>query len=399
MEIILLTNRNKCDKLIDRIKRQETERMKKILIILNYYYPYVSGVSEYARILAQELVQNGHEVTVLTSNHAALKAEEWINGVKVLRTPVICKISKGTISPSFITRAVRLAKDADVVNMHLPMIESGIISRGIDTGKLLVTYHCDIQLPRTILNRLIMGCMDISNNSCLKKSARIAVQTKDYAEHSRVAYRYRKKFVETATPIKEYSRKSVIREAGKKVIGFCGRLVEEKGIDVLLKAYEILCREEDDLLLKIAGDHKAVAGGSIYAALKHYIEEHHMENVIFTGKLKEEEMEAFYSSLDVFVLPSINSLEAFGMVQIEAMYCGTPVVTTDLYGVRTIVKRTGMGVVVERNNADALADGLREVLRHRESYIRPKETIQQYYGTAHCVSVYERMMNEMSEGI
>jgi len=394
-----LTNRNNCDKLVDRIKRQGTGGMKKILIILNYYYPYVSGVSEYARVLAQELVKNGNEVTVLTSNHAALAAEEWLNGVRVLRTPVICRISKGTISPSFIPKAIALAKDADVVNMHLPMMESGMISRGIAAGKLIVTYHCDIQLPKTMLNRLIMRCMDISNNICLKKSGRIAVQTKDYAGHSRVAYRYQEKFVETATPIKDYSAKPVIREAGKKVIGFCGRLVEEKGIDVLLKAYEILCGEEDDLLLKIGGDHKGVAGGSVYKELKDYIDRHHLQNVIFTGKLKEEEMEEFYSSLDVFVLPSINSLEAFGMVQIEAMYCGTPVIATDLYGVRTIVRHTGMGLVVRRNDADALAAGLREVLRNKENYIRPKEEILKYYGTARCVGAYERMMDEMSEGI
>ena len=371
--------------------------MKRILIILNYYYPYVSGVSEYARVLAQELVRKGNTVTVLTSNHAKLAEEEWINGVRVLRTPVLCKISKGTVSPAFIPKAVRLAKDADIVNMHLPMIESGMISKGIDKRKLLVTYHCDIHLPDSAFNRLILKCMDFSNRICLKKSCRIAVQTKDYAGHSRVAYRYQDKFTETATPIKDYNRKEVTHEKGKTVIGFCGRLVQEKGIDVLLKAYEILCREAEPLILKIGGDYKGVAGGSIYADLKRHAEDHHLQNVVFTGKLREEEMEEFYSSLDVFVLPSINSLEAFGMVQVEAMYCGTPVVATDSYGVRTIVEKTGMGVVVKRNNPESLAEGLREVLCHKEKYVKSKEEIQKFYGTAHCIAVYEQIMNEMGQ--
>lgn len=62
-------------------------------------------------------------------------------------------------------------------------------------------------------------------------------------------------------------------------------------------------------------------------------------------------MAEFYSSLDVFCLPSINPLEAFGMVQIEAMLCGVPVVASDLYGVRTIVGNTGMGLVCKKGDA------------------------------------------------
>lgn len=371
----------------------------KILIILNYYYPYVSGVSEYARVLAEELVKKGNEVTVLTSNHAKLINKEIINGVKVLRMPIICKISKGTVSPSFIWKAISLARRADVVNMHLPMIESGIISMGIGKKKLITTYHCDINLPKSVFNKFILKCMDYSNNACLKKSSYIAVQTKDYACHSRIAYKYQSKFVETTTPIKNYSRKMPEKNSEKKVIGFCGRLVKEKGLDVLLKAYMILCRTEKNLMLKIGGDYKGVAGGSIYSNLKSYVEEHALQNVFFMGKISESDMEKFYSSLDVFVLPSINSLEAFGMVQVEAMYCGVPVVTTDLYGVRTIVQRTGMGVVVRQNDAEELAKGIIEVLQHKEKYVKPKEEILKIYGTENCVSAYEKVMNGMCKNI
>lgn len=371
----------------------------RILIILNYYYPYVSGVSEYARVLAEELVKKGNEVTVLTSNHDKLVKKEIINNVKVLRMPIICKISKGTVSPSFIWKAISLARSADVVNMHLPMIESGIISMGIEKKKLITTYHCDINLPKTVFNKLILKCMDFSNNACLKKSSYIAVQTKDYACHSRITYKYQSKFVETATPIKNYSRKMPESNSEKKVIGFCGRLVKEKGLDVLLKAYMILCRTEKNLILKIGGDYQSVAGGSIYSSLKSYVEEHALQNVFFIGKISESDMEKFYSSLDVFVLPSVNSLEAFGMVQVEAMYCGIPVVTTDLYGVRTIVQRTGMGVVVRQNDAEELAKGIINVLQHKEKYVKPKEEIQRLYGTEHCVSAYEKVMNGMCKNI
>ena len=81
----------------------------KVLIILNYYYPYVSGVSEYARILAENLVKHGHDVSVLTSNHNQLSKTEIINGVKVTRANILCKISKGTVSIEFLKLAKEMA--------------------------------------------------------------------------------------------------------------------------------------------------------------------------------------------------------------------------------------------------------------------------------------------------
>ena len=79
----------------------------KILLVVNYYYPYISGLSEVVRLLAEDFAKQGHEVTVLCSNHDKLPAEEVINGVNVLRAPIICKISKGTVSLAFIRKAIK----------------------------------------------------------------------------------------------------------------------------------------------------------------------------------------------------------------------------------------------------------------------------------------------------
>ena len=361
----------------------------KVLIILNYYYPYVSGVSEYARILAENLVKHGHDVSVLTSNHNQLSKTEIINGVKVTRANILCKISKGTVSIEFLKLAKEMAKKADVVNLHLPMLESGWITSFMDKEKIVTTYHCDVNLPPSIFNRFIVKVMDASNKLCLKHSNKIMVQTLDYGKHSRAAAKFSNKFIEAATPIKEYFHKETIQE-DKQIIGFCGRLVEEKGIDVLLEAYKVISARKSDCILRIGGDYKNIAGGSVYPKLCEYIEKNHIEGVEFLGKIPEEKMEEFYSSCDVFVLPSINSLEAFGMVQIEAMECDTPVVATDLYGVRTIVQKTGMGVVVKKNDANDLASGIMEVLENKEKYIKPREYIRKIYGTDICVSIYEK---------
>lgn len=369
--------------------------MKKFLCVLNYYYPYISGVSEYARVVCEQLAADGYDVTVLTSNHEHLPKKEIINGVKVVRAAVIFKISKGTISPQFIGFARKMAKTSDLVWLNLPMIESGIISSMIDRKKLSCFYHCDLNLPKGFLNSIIVKVMDMSNNHCLKRCQKVFVTSVDYGSHSRLAHKYMDKLVEAGAPIKEYAYDIRKQTSTKKVIGFCGRIVEEKGINVLLDAFALITQKRSDIVLKIGGDYKNVAGGSVYPQLAQQIKEQRLENVEFLGRIPDEDMGDFYAGLDVFVLPSINSLEAFGMVQVEAMLCGTPVVATDLYGVRTITKKTGMGVVVKRNNAEALAEGLIEVLDHPEKYTKTKDEVLRSYGTKKCIQIFESVLREM----
>ena len=369
----------------------------KILFVLNYYYPYISGVSEYARLLAEQLVNEGHECTVVCSNHEKLKQEEVINGVKVLRAPIICKISKGTVSLSYIRWAKKLAKEADVVNFHMPMLESGLISSIIDKKKLIATFQCDINLPNSLMNNFIVKVMDFSNKLCLKNAQKIVVTSIDYANNSRIAAKFKDKLVETPTPLKLVEKSEVQKPEGIKTIGFCGRIVEEKGIDVLLKAFHIIQKQRSDIRLVIGGDYKNIVGGSIYPQLMEYVKANNIKNVEFIGKIPEADMGKFYCSLDVLTLPSINSLEAFGMVQIEAMMCGVPVVASDLPGVRTIVGKTGMGLVCKRKDPQSLADCILKVLDGGENYIKSNEFIRTIYGTDITVADYMKCFKEITK--
>lgn len=356
--------------------------MKKLLCIINYYYPYVSGVSEYARLACEELAKKGWEVTVLASNHDKLSKNEVINGVKIIRAPIICKISKGTVSTEFIRLSRKLAKQADAIYMHLPMMEAGIIASLINTNKLVVTYQCDINLPSSLINKIIVKFMNISHHRCLKKCKKIGVTSMDYALHSSEISEFSNKVVELGAPIKEYfpCEKTYRDQNDTGIIGFCGRIVAEKGIEVLLKAFALIQREYPTVKLLVGGDYENVAGGSIYDELKKFIEEKRLTNVHFLGKLPEEKMAQFYSSLDVFVLPSNNKLEAFGMVQVEAMMCGTPVVASSLYGVRTIVQKTGMGEVFIKDDYKDLAKKIISVMNNRDKYVKNRETIVEMYG-------------------
>lgn len=368
----------------------------KVLTILNYYFPYVSGLSEYARLLCEELAKRGHDVTVLTSNHADLQPKEEINGVEVIRAPIWFKVSKGTISPKFILWALKYAKEADVVNLHLPMLEAGIISLMIPREKIICTYHCDINLPDNLLNNIISRVMDMSHRTALHKSSKIVVNTIEYMQNSRIAGNYMEKLNEIAPPIKQLPTVEHLKHDEFR-IGFCGRIVEEKGIDVLIRAFELLQKEKKNVTLIIGGDYEAVAGGSVYEELKKYIDSKGIENIFFKGKIPEEKMAAFYASLDVLVLPSINSLESFGMVQVEAMMCGTPVIASDLLGVRTIVQKTGMGLITKRGDAEDLKNCIIELMDNYSDYIKETAVIKALYGADKCACAYEEIMSEKAE--
>lgn len=369
---------------------------KKILFIVNYYTPYISGLTEVARVLAEYYAEEGHEVTVLCENHnqKELLKEEIINNVKVIRAKTLFKLSKGMVSLDFIYKAIKMSKNYDVINIHAPMLELGLINCFIKKRQVVVTYQCDIDLEKGFFNDLIKNIMNFSNSVGLKNSFKVLVTTLDYGKHSKIASKHLDKLVEVRTPIKEYFPVKVYKNKDKKIIGFCGRIVMEKGIDVLIKAYKIIKETRDDVELLIGGDYKNIAGGSIYLELQQYINTNNLKDIKFLGKISEEKMEAFYSSLDVFVLPSINPLEAFGMVQVEAMLCGVPVVSSDLYGVRTIVQNTGMGLIHEKGNEIDLAKCILEVLNNPKKYIKNRKDILNMYNTKKCALEYEKCYDE-----
>ena len=120
--------------------------------------------------------------------------------------------------------------------------------------------------------------------------------------------------------------------------------------------------------------------------------EKYKDYVVFLGSLKQEEMGAFYSLLDVLVLPSINSTEAFGMVQVEAMMSGVPSVASGLPGVRIPVQETGMGKVVPLKNSQKLGETIADVLINKKKYIKDPYFIKQTFNMGKTVAFYQKII-------
>ncbi|MDP3450076.1 MAG: glycosyltransferase, partial [Anaerolineaceae bacterium] len=159
----------------------------KILIVLTYYRPHISGLTIYAERLAKAFVSRGHEVTVLTSGFKKeLAAEEIVEGVRIVRAPVLFRLSKGVIMPTFGLISNRLVREADVIQLHLPQFDAaGISFRGRLLRKpTVITYHCDLLMPPGLFNRIANLGVSFMNQLTGMFTHRIVTYTQDYADNS-----------------------------------------------------------------------------------------------------------------------------------------------------------------------------------------------------------------------
>jgi glycosyltransferase involved in cell wall biosynthesis len=330
-----------------------------IVVALNYYAPYVSGVTEAARVTAEGLVARGWRVLVVAGRHdRSTPRKERINGVDVIRTRVALTIGKGIVSPGFVPTVLKWGRQARIVHVHAPMLEAGLIAAGLPARvPLAVTYQCDVTLPDSAFNRFQMRVLDRSHTVALRRAEAVLVTSEDYARTSRIWEAMQGRTIAIPAPSLDRSGgEATFRDGDGLHVGFLGRIVEEKGLEYLVEGFRQL---GPDARLLIGGEFAKVAGGSVVDKVRRAIDGD--SRVRMLGFVAEEDIPDFYASLDVFALTSVNSLEAFGIVQVEAMMTGVPVIASDLPGVRVPVQLTGFGRVVPPRDPDAIAAALVEL--------------------------------------
>jgi glycosyltransferase involved in cell wall biosynthesis len=379
-----------------------------VLIVLTYYRPHTSGLTIYAERLAQGLVARGHRVTVLTSRyHRSLPGTEELNGVRVVRAPVVLRVSKGVIMPTFGFLAWKYVREADVISLHLPQFDAaGVALRGRLLHKpTLLTYHCDLQLPPGAFNRIVNKVVLVMNGLAGRYSDGVVAYTQDFADHSPFLQGFIHKLHVIPPPVSmPESTKSGIAAFQRMytggrhpVIGMAARLAAEKGVEVLLQAFPKILKRYPNARILFAGQFKNVLAEEAYAArllprIRIYEQQ---EQWRFLGVLDPAQMAAFYPNLDVITVPSLNSTESFGLVQVEAMLAGVPSVASDLPGVRQPVLQTGMGEIAPVGDPDGLAEAILKVIDNREAYIRPRHEIEARFSVERTAAEYEALFERL----
>lgn len=374
----------------------------KILMVVTYYEPHVSGLTIYVERIGEELARRGHQVTVMTSRHlAGLPPRENIRGVEVVRLPVAFRVSKGVIMPSLPVDAFRLVRQHDVVHMHLPLAESPYIAMvaGLPPRKRsIITYHCDIQLPKTPGAGAIVAALNRLHWLAGNQVDALVTYTRDYAAHSRFLNQFPGKVFTVYPPIIAPVPDSAATAAwrtelgldGFRLIGFAGRFSEDKGGNYILNSVPKVLEAVPNARYVFAGEYEKVIGENYFEKVRPLVERHR-EHLVFLGELRGQKLSNFYNMIDVLTLPSVNSTESFGMVQVEAMLCGTPVVASDIPGVREATRISGMGMTVPPRDSNALAAALVEVLQHSDKYATPKIDLSKSFSVGQTVDFYERL--------
>ena len=379
----------------------------RILIALTYYRPHYSGLTIYTERLARSLVARGHQVTVITSRfNDRLAPRENCDGVTVIRPKVLGRVSKGVIMPGMLPQVYPLIREADIVNLHLPQLDAAPISvlSRLLRKPVVLTYHCDLQLPKGIIHSIANQVSHLANHISARSADRIVTNTRDYAENSPFLRHYLDKVhvipppVElaqvTGLDVEAFRNKYEVRN-GQRIIGMAARLATEKGVEYLIEALPGVIKRHPNARVLFVGQYKDVLGEEQYAAMLEPLLRELGKHWSFLGLLSPVELAVFFRLSDVTVLPSINGTESFGMVQVEAMTCGTPVVASDLPGVRQPVLTTGMGRIVPPRDPAALEQALIEVLDRKDQYRGNSAEIAERFAPATIAREYEALYQEV----
>jgi glycosyltransferase involved in cell wall biosynthesis len=394
---------------------------KRILISVSYYTPHLSGLTIAVENLAELLVQHDYHVTVLTTQHdKALPRKERVHDMEVVRVPYAVQLHKGFLLPTLPFVAFTQTVRSDVVLINLPQVEGWIIAliARMLKKKVFCYYHCDVSLGKGVFAVVLSFLLQMANALSLSLADMVLTSSEDFAQHSSLLQKYvnKAKVVPLVIPVPEINilalkeLDSHLRPYGYKRgnnkldenegmrrkkfrIGFLGRMANEKGIEYLLDAIPTLAEKlGGDFVIVLAGPEQVI-GEQLYKDKISNLLQKYQKQIVQLGQLKDEELGAFYQLLDVLVLPSVNNTEAFGMVQVESMYCGTPVVATDLPGVRVPVTMTGMGKIVPIKKSRALAEAVVEVVKNRKVYVQPREKISKLFSEEKIFKEYEQLLS------
>lgn len=338
----------------------------KIAQIVCTYPPYRGGIGNVAKKYTQLLKKKGHDVTVFTPLYKKEYLDKYDEEVK----PLIPLLSYG--NGAFIPSLYYKLKDMDHVILHYPFFGAAEIVwlytlLKTKNKKITIFYHMDVvndslaykilSLPsKTILSSLFSRCDTIICSSA------------DYISNSDIGDIYKKnksKFVEIpfGVDIERFSPRIDRKPESKKIL-FVGGLDKAhyfKGLNNLIHSFSNL--EDKNIELTIVGD-----GDLKKDYEKLSVRRGCSDRVDFAGSVSDDDLVKYYQDSYILVLPSINKCEAFGLVLLEAMACGLPVVVSDLPGVRSVFENKKQGLLIKSNSVEDLTAKLNKIIQNKEMH-------------------------------
>lgn len=352
----------------------------KIALVSPYDYPYPGGVTDHVRHLYREFTALGHEVRIMApSSNRNLEREttDVYRIGNVRRVPANGSIARITLSFRLAhrVREVLQAEQFDIVHAHEPLMPSlpPTVLR-YSPALNIATFHAyrgsyyGYFYGRPILRRVFAN---LDGRIAVSRAAKRFVRQYFMAPYRVIpngveVERYDPERVE---PLPEFND-------GRPNVLFVGRPEKRKGVGYLLRAYPHVKHAFPDARFIIVG-----AGDWADSPYRHYIERHDLRDIVVVGEVSEQEKPRYHRSSHVFCSPAVQG-ESFGIVLLEAMAAGLPIVASDIEGYRDVVTNGQEGVLVPPRNERELADAICRLLQNRDTANemgrRGLETVAQY---------------------
>ncbi len=348
-----------------------------------YIKKYAHGGTEIAAYnLAINMAKRGHEIDVFTTSIDSRDSTEIYTNMRVHRYPTSLKIASANPSIKLIYNPLNY--ELDIVHAHSPIPYSDLPALLYAKRKkvpLILTYQFDGQETggSFVRNAGVSVYNKFFIDRVMEAAEVIIATTQSYANESPYLKRYSDKIVvipnginvdEVTTPLtREESRKRLGLPADVPIILFFGSLVQYKGPDILLKAFKRINDEFSNAELIFAGR------GPMLSELSNLSKELGVEkHVTFAGFVEDDLKPLYYKASDIFCLPSTTMAESFGIVNLEAMAAGIPIVASDLGGIPDIVQDGVNGLLARPGEFESLADALRSLMVNSEMRIKLGDT-------------------------
>jgi glycosyltransferase involved in cell wall biosynthesis len=324
----------------------------RVLHIGKYYPPYRGGMESHLECLSTEL-DRVVDLEVIVANTSWRTADEIVDGIKVTRAGKLFDLQSAPICPALVGKIRRAA--ADIVHLHWPNPSAVLayLASG-HRGRLVITYHSDV-----VRQRLLAAAFTPILRAVLKRAAAIIVSSPNYIDGSYVLPEFRDRcrvipFGVSGDYFDQFDPQTVARirkEYGPDIVLGVGRMVYYKGFEHLVRA---MVDVDAHLLL--------IGKGPLRQPLSQLAAELGVAaRVTFLSEVND--IRPYYRAADVFALSSVMRSEAFGIVQLEAMACGKPVINTQLDSGVTFVSPHGVsGLTVPPANSVELSRAINELL-------------------------------------
>lgn len=354
-----------------------------ILHLGKYYYPYVGGIESHLQLLCNELRAH-YPVEVLVCNSSFNSVREEVDGIDVTRCSEMIHLASTSICP---TMPFALSKRKyQIIHLHFPHpmgVMSYLASSKPKDHRLVITYHSDIVRQQKLL-KLYAPFM----KRVMARADAIICTSQNYIDSSDILKEFRNKcrVVPLGIDLSQFEYNAQYAQEAQQIrakyagpiLLAVGRLIYYKGFEYMIEA---MCNIDAQLLI--------IGEGPLHDSLLQKINLLGLQNKVhLLGEIKSQSLASYYYACDMLLFPSTARSEAFGIVQMEAMACGKPVINTSLEtGVPFVSRHRETGLTVPPKDSRALTEAINELLGN--------ERLLKEYGQAAKERVHREFSKEL----